>query len=133
MNRLVLLIAWRHLRVQSAPAWLPGLALRALYVVLVGAGFLIVSSAAPRPGIFSAPPLTPEVDWFGILGSVNLGVGSFLLAFCVLARLFNLLATVVTFSVAQGCMALVLVLGLMGGLEDDLKNRKPPKDKRYLN
>jgi lipoprotein-releasing system permease protein len=123
MNRLVVLLAWRHLRAQSVPAWLPGLALRALYLVLVGVGFLITSSAAPRPGIFSAPSLTPEVDWFGILGSVTLAVGSFLLAFCVLARLFNLLATIVTFSVAQGCMALVLVLGLMGGLEDDLRGR----------
>jgi len=123
MNRLVLLIAWRHLRVQSAPSWLPGLALRALYVVLVGVGFLLASAAAPRPGLFSAPPLTPQVDWFGALGSVTLVAGCFLLGFCALARLFNLLATIVTFSVAQGCMALVLVLGLMGGLEDDLRGR----------
>jgi lipoprotein-releasing system permease protein len=123
MNRLVLLIAWRHLRVQSAPGWLRGLALRALYVVLVGAGFLIASAATPRPGIFSAPPLAPQVDWFGALGSVTLAAGAFLLGFCALARLFNLLATIVTFSVAQGCMALVLVLGLMGGLEDDLRGR----------
>ena len=122
MNRLVLLIAWRHLRVQSAPTWLPGLAMRALYVVLVGAGFLITSAVMPRAGLFNAP-LTPQVDYFGVLGSVTLGAGLFLLGFCALARLFNLLATIVTFSVAQGCMALVLVLGLMGGLEDDLRGR----------
>ena len=61
MNRLVLLIAWRQLRVQSAPTWLPGLAMRALYVVLVGAGFLITSAVMPRAGLFNSP-LTPQVD-----------------------------------------------------------------------
>ena len=123
MNRLVWLIAWRHLRAQKPPAWLLGLTLRALYLAIVGGAFLIASAAAPRPGMFSAPPLTPPIDYLGALGSVTLAVGGLLLGFCVLARLFNLLATIIAFSVAQGCMALVLVLGLMGGLEDDLRGR----------
>ena len=123
MNRLVWLIAWRHLRAQKAPTWLPGLALRALYLVVVGGAFLIASAAAPRPGMFTPPPLTPPIDYMGALGSVTLAAGGFLLGFCALARLFNLLATIIAFSVAQGCMALVLVLGLMGGLEDDLRGR----------
>ncbi len=123
MNRLVWLIAWRHLRAQKAPTWLPGLALRALYLVVVGGGFLIASANAPRAGLFSPPPLTPAIDYMGALGSVTLAAGGFLLGFCALARLFNLLATIIAFSVAQGCMALVLVLGLMGGLEDDLRGR----------
>ncbi len=123
MNRLVWLIALRHLRAQKAPTWLPGLALRALYLVVVGGAFLIASANAPRPGMFSPPPLTPAIDYMGALGSVTLAAGGFLLGFCALARLFNLLATIIAFSVAQGCMALVLVLGLMGGLEDDLRGR----------
>jgi lipoprotein-releasing system permease protein len=45
------------------------------------------------------------------------------LALCGLARVFNLLATIIIFSVAQGTMALVVVLGLMSGLEDDLRAR----------
>jgi lipoprotein-releasing system permease protein len=123
MNRLVWLIAWRHLRAQKPPTWLLGLTLRALYLAVVGGAFLVASAAAPRPGMFSAPPLTPPIDYLGALGSVTLAVGGLLLGFCVLARLFNLLATIIAFSVAQGCMALVLVLGLMGGLEDDLRGR----------
>jgi len=123
MTRLVLLLAWRHLRAHKTPTWLPGLALRALYLILIGVAFLLWSAAAPRPGMFSAPPLTPPIDYAGALGSLTLAVGGLLLGFCVLARLFNLLATIIAYSVAQGCMALVLVLGLMGGLEDDLRGR----------
>lgn len=124
MNRLVWLTAWRHLRVQRAPAWLPGLTLRALYVALVGGAFLLWSAATPPPpAFFGAHLLAPTIDYTGALGSVTLALGAIVLGFCGLARLFNLLATIITFSVAQGCMALVLVLGLMGGLEDDLRGR----------
>lgn len=123
MTRLVWMTAWRHLRVQRAPAWLPGLTIRALYLMLVGGGFLLGSTSTPSPEIFGAHLLAPRIDYMGAFGSITLAAGAIVLGFCVLARLFNLLSTIITFSVAQGCMALVLVLGLMSGLEDDLRGR----------
>lgn len=123
MTRLVWMTAWRHLRVQRAPVWLPGLTIRALYLTLVGGGFFLSSTSTQSPEIFGAHLLAPRIDYMGAFGSITLAAGAIVLGFCVLARLFNLLATIITFSVAQGCMALVLVLGLMSGLEDDLRGR----------
>ncbi len=124
MSRLEWLTAWRHLRALRAPPWLAGVTLLAFYVVLIGAAFTLWSAAAPRPGLLGAAMfVAPPVDYAGALGVFTLALGGVILAFCGLARLFNLLATIITFSVAQGCMALVLVLGLMSGLEDDLRGR----------
>lgn len=122
MTRLEWWTAWRHLRAQSPPAWLWIVALAALWLSLVGGGFMLASALTPRPGLFST--LGPRaVDYFGGFGIASLTLAAVVLAFCGLARIFNLLATIVTFSVAQGCMALVLVLGLMSGLEGDLRGR----------
>ncbi len=124
MIRLEWMTAWRHLRAQRTPPWLAGVALRAAYVIAVGVAFLVWSAAAPRPGMLGPIAVAPPpADHAGAIGLVTLALGSVTLAFCALARLFNLLATIITFSVAQGCMALVLVLGLMSGLEDDLRGR----------
>lgn len=124
MSRLEWLTAWRHLRALHAPPWLAGVTLLAVYVVLIGGAFTLWSAATPRPGLFGAAMFVPPpVDYAGALGVFTLALGGVILAFCGLARLFNLLATIITFSVAQGCMALVLVLGLMSGLEDDLRGR----------
>lgn len=124
MSRLEWLTAWRHLRAQRAPRWLNRATIVALLVVLLGAGLWIWSAATPRPGMFGPALLgPPEVDLKAIVGVIGLGLGGVVLAFCLLARLFNLLATIITFSVAQGCLALVVVLGLMSGLEDDLRGR----------
>ena len=116
-------IAWRHLRVAHVPAWLHSLALLAAYIAFVGLGFLIFSANhAPPPelvDLFGPPP----PDWPAVFGWVTLILGALMLALCLLARLFNLLATIIIFSVAQGTMALVVVLGLMSGLEDDLRAR----------
>lgn len=124
MSRLEWLTAWRHLRALRAPPWLASVTLLAFYVVLIGGAFTLWSAAAPRPGMLGAAMFVPPpVDYAGALGVFTLALGGVVLAFCGLARLFNLLATIITFSVAQGCMALVLVLGLMSGLEDDLRGR----------
>ncbi len=124
MTRLEWWTAWRHLRAQSPPAWLRLVALAALWLALVGGGFMLASARTPRPGLFSAiVPQAETVDYFGACGMASLTLAGVVLAFCGLARVFNLLATIVTFSVAQGCMALVLVLGLMSGLEGDLRER----------
>ncbi|HEY0137951.1 MAG TPA: FtsX-like permease family protein, partial [Nannocystis sp.] len=124
MSRLEWLTAWRHLRALRPPPWLGRVSLMAAYLVVVGLGFLIWSASAPRPGLFGPAMFeAPPVDHAGFFGVFTLAIGGVVLAFCGLARLFNLLATIITFSVAQGCMALVLVLGLMSGLEDDLRGR----------
>jgi lipoprotein-releasing system permease protein len=116
-------IAWRHLRAARTPSWLPALTIFAVYVALVGLGFLLFSEThAPPPelvDLFGPPP----PDWPTLAGSLTLGMGVLLLALCLLARLFNLLATIIILSVALGTMALVVVLGLMSGLEDDLRAR----------
>jgi lipoprotein-releasing system permease protein len=43
--------------------------------------------------------------------------------FALLARFFNVLATIITLSVMAGCMQLVTVLSLMSGLEVDLRDK----------
>lgn len=124
MNRLEWWTAWRHLQARRPPAWLRSVTIAALYLALIGGGFLLSSALTPRPGLFSPMVLrAAPVDYAGGVGVVSLGLAAIVLAFCGLARLFNLLATIITFSVAQGCMALVLVLGLMSGLELDLRGR----------
>lgn len=124
MSRLEWWTAWRHLQAQSPPAWLRVVTLAALWLALVGGGFMVASALTPRPGLFSPVVLrADDIDYFGGFGIVSLVLAGVVLAFCALARVFNLLATIVTFSVAQGCMALVLVLGLMSGLEGDLRGR----------
>ena len=124
MNRLEWWTAWRHLQARRPPAWLRSVTIAALYLALIGGGFLLSSALTPRPGLFSPMVLrAAPVDYAGGVGVVSLGFAAVVLAFCGLARLFNLLATIITFSVAQGCMALVLVLGLMSGLELDLRGR----------
>ncbi|MBK9754988.1 MAG: hypothetical protein IPO88_16090 [Nannocystis sp.] len=124
MNRLEWWTAWRHLQARRSPTWLRAVTLAALYLALIGGGFLLSSALTPRPGLFSPMVLrAAPVDYAGGVGVVSLGLAAIVLAFCGLARLFNLLATIITFSVAQGCMALVLVLGLMSGLELDLRGR----------
>ena len=124
MSRLEWLTAWRHLRALHPPPWLGRVSLMAAYLVAIGGAFLTWSASAPRPGLFGPAMFeTPPVDYAGFFGVFTLAVGGVVLAFCALARLVNLLATIITFSVAQGCMALVLVLGLMSGLEDDLRGR----------
>jgi lipoprotein-releasing system permease protein len=115
--------AWRHLRAQRVPRWLPVTAAIAAVLVLVGGALVAAWALRPPPGMLAGPVPEPTASPGLLLGSLSLGTGALVLAFCALARVFNLLATIVTFSVAQGCMALVLVLGLMGGLEDDLRGR----------
>jgi lipoprotein-releasing system permease protein len=123
-------IAWRHLRVGDTPPWVRLVFLAAAFLLAVGGGFagwagtvLAAPAPEPLPGIIDGPALSPEQQAFGTLGGLTLVCGAMLLVFALLARLFNLLATIITFSVLLGCMALVVVLSLMSGLEGVLRDQ----------
>lgn len=136
-------IAWRHLRAGDRPpswAW-PAVGL-AVYLLVVGGGFVLyalygfspVEAGLPeRVALDSSlvglgfdptanlPP--PAQAYFGILGAITLLLGAGLLLGAVLSLVFTLLATVITVSVMLGCMALVVVLSLMTGLELELRDK----------
>ncbi|SFD90462.1 lipoprotein-releasing system permease protein [Nannocystis exedens] len=136
-------IAWRHLRAGDRPpswAW-PAVGL-AVYLLVVGGGFVLyalygfspVEAGLPeRVALDSSlvglgfdptadlPP--PAQAYFGVLGAITLLLGAGLLLGAVLSLVFTLLATVITVSVMLGCMALVVVLSLMTGLELELRDK----------
>ncbi|MCB9752741.1 MAG: FtsX-like permease family protein [Myxococcales bacterium] len=138
-TRLYLLIAWRHLRVgDQPPAWVVPLTLLALYLILVGLGFSLYSAQLGPESLDeltsmglgfdalrkqSEGGVTPRQAYYGMLGVVTLFGGAMLLLGALLSRVFTLLATVISFSVMLGCMALVVVLSLMTGLEHELRDK----------
>lgn len=136
-------IAWRHLRAgDRPPAWAwPAVGL-AVYMLVVGGGFVLyalygfapVDAALPERVALDAslvglgfdptanlPP--PAQAYFGVLGAITLLLGAGMLLGAVLSLIFTLLATVITVSVMLGCMALVVVLSLMTGLELELRDK----------
>lgn len=128
-NALEWRIAWRHLRVGDRhPRWVDLLSVVSLFMLAVGAGFVLwAAHLGPTPGpdeqLFSAAIATPQQRNFGVFGGLSVAIGSMLLVLALLARFFNLLATIITMSVLLGCMALVVVLSLMSGLEADLRDK----------
>ena len=128
------LIAWRHLRSgDDRPAWVRPLLFGAVYLILIGGGLALYASSlsSPPPLVIEGPfgPIEPELaptpveQWYGTFGALTLILGVMSLVFGLLARFFNLLPTVITMSVLLGCMALVVVLSLMSGLEGDLRDK----------
>lgn len=133
-NRMDWLVAWRHLRTgDDRPIWVLPVILGALYLMLVGGGLAmyattldagvgpLVEGAFEVPGTDVGP--TPLQRFYGAFGGVTLVAGVMVLVFGLLARFFNLLPTIITMSVLLGCMALVVVLSLMSGLEGDLRDK----------
>jgi ABC-type lipoprotein release transport system permease subunit len=122
-------IAWRHLRVgERHPRWVDALTYTSLFILAIGVGFVLWAAhlgPALEPGeqMFSATVATALQRQFGVFGGLSLAIGTMLLVVAVLARFFNLLATIITMSVLLGCMALVVVLSLMSGLEADLRDK----------
>ena len=135
VTRLHWMIAWRHLRAGDQPAAFVGpLVAIAGYLMLVGVGFvgyaaLVGPASAPvavAPALEilgAAAPLPPPESFHGLFGGVTLFVGAMMLLGGVLLRFFTLLATVIIASVMLGCMALVVVLSLMTGLEIELRDK----------
>lgn len=124
---LELWVAWRHLRSRESRRWTRPTAIVFAYVTAVGVGFMVW--ARIRGGIAEEIAAGPMVDFFvppvadiaGLIGLATLAFGLLGLTFALLAALFNLLSAIIILSVAQGCMALVVVLSLMTGLEQDLQ------------
>ncbi len=124
---LAIWVAWRHLRARESRAWTRVAALLFAYLSAVGVGFMVWAQL--RGGLAEEVASGPMVDFFvppiadiaGMLGLATLACGLLGLTFAVLASIFNLLSAIIILSVAQGCMALVVVLSLMTGLEIDLQ------------
>jgi ABC-type lipoprotein release transport system permease subunit len=122
-------IAWRHLKVGGPhPRWVDVLMLVSAFLMAVGIGFLMWAvqlGPEPLPGeqLFSAEGSSDMQRQFGVFGGATIGLGVMALVLALLARFFNLLATIITMSVLLGCMALVVVLSLMSGLEADLRDK----------
>jgi lipoprotein-releasing system permease protein len=122
-------IAWRHLRVgERHPAWVDALLLVAAFLLLVGGGFIAWAvHIGPEPvageQIFSVGASSALQRQFGVFGGLSIVLGVMALVLAALGRFFNLLATIITMSVLLGCMALVVVLSLMSGLEADLRDK----------
>ncbi len=133
-NALDWLIAWRHLRSgDDRPAWVRPLLMTAMYLIVIGGALALYagSLSTPPAPVIEGPfgPIEPEMaptpveQWYGTFGALTLIMGVMALVFGLLARFFNLLPTVITMSVLLGCMALVVVLSLMSGLEGDLRDK----------
>ncbi len=133
-NAIDWLIAWRHLRSgDDRPAWVRPLLFTSIYLILIGTGLALYAStlSSPPPPVIDGPfgPIQPDMlptpveQWYGTFGALTLILGVMSLIFGLLARFFNLLPTVITMSVLLGCMALVVVLSLMSGLEGDLREK----------
>jgi ABC-type lipoprotein release transport system permease subunit len=137
-SRLHWQIAWRHLRAgDRPPSWVRPVLAIAVYLVIVGLGLVLFAQYGLAPeaavdlGGLALPPgiepvdavATPRQTYFGALGGFTLLLGAMLLLGGTLSRIFTVLATVITISVMLGCMALVVVLSLMTGLEHDLRDK----------
>jgi lipoprotein-releasing system permease protein len=148
LTRLDWLIAWRHLRSgEDFPKWVLPLVFGAIYVLVVGGALaywgvllggpmgedpalalhpdaiMLDPSLIPEDELLASAGPTPLQRWYGTFGGVTIMAGVMLLAFGLLARFFNLLPTIIAMSVLLGCMALVVVLSLMSGLEGDLRDK----------
>ncbi|MCB9702762.1 MAG: FtsX-like permease family protein [Myxococcales bacterium] len=134
-QRLHWMIAWRHLRVgDKPPAFVGPLLIIAFYLIIIGLGFAARANLGPEvvppPELLvpelaiGAPKPPPAVEtYYGLIGGVTLFTGAMLLLGALLARFFTVLATVIIISVMLGCMALVVVLSLMTGLEHELRDK----------
>lgn len=133
-SKLDWLVAWRHLRTgDERPTWVVPLMIAALYLVSVGGGLALYATSLEGgsgpvvvgpfdvPGTDSGP--TPLQGFYGAFGVLTLLIGVMFLIFALLSWFFNLLPTIITMSVLLGCMALVVVLSLMSGLEGDLRDK----------
>jgi lipoprotein-releasing system permease protein len=115
-------ISWRHLRAGERRRWLLWVGLLGVHVAAVGL-VLMLYAAWLRPAGYGDELMPVASDVARLLGLVTLAVGSFAALFAALTALFNLLSAIIVMSVAQGCMALVIVLSLMTGLELDLRSK----------
>lgn len=122
-------IAWRHLRVgEHHPRWVDALSIVSLFMLAIGVGFVVYAAwigpeTLPGEQLFAASVSTAQQRNFGVFGGLSIAIGAMLLVLALLSRFFNLLASIITMSVLLGCMALVVVLSLMSGLEADLRDK----------
>ncbi len=124
-NSLELAIAWRHLRARNVPRWARLTLQGGLYALIVGIGMVVWAVMVGGGGELGIDiPGEPELaKWAGVAGAGTIAIAGFVILFALYARWFSALATIVTFGVLLGSMALVIVLSLMSGLEGDLRDK----------
>ncbi|MEZ4381590.1 MAG: FtsX-like permease family protein [Nannocystaceae bacterium] len=122
-------IAWRHLRARGTRRWPRAVGIVSVIVIGGGVGALLWarSSAAIAEELAGGPAaelfVPAAADIASLAGLIAVALGVLCLGLAVLVELFNLLSAIIILSVAQGCMALVVVLSLMTGLEQDLQGK----------
>jgi len=122
MLRYELGLAWRHLRARGPlSGWAKLAGWTSLYMAVAGLGLVVFAQVVPAGLDPTAPPADRLYEL--LFGGATATLGLAGLVLIGLLRVFNLLATLIIVSVAQGCMALVVVLSLMGGLGGDLAER----------
>jgi len=132
-QRLDWIVAWRHLRASDeAPAWVRWVNYTSLYLLVVGALVAWYGATLPSGEVSLLSPFEPPVSetgptplqqYYASVGGLTALVGAMGLTLGLLGGVFNLLPTIITMSVLLGCMALVVVLSLMSGLEEDLREK----------
>lgn len=135
-------IAWRHLR-GSAEGGGRGskiILIVASFLLVVGLAFAMYAHNLGAPGLdggaegFSGEGLGLDslvfgVDmelrqrWFGLVGAGTAALGGLLFLFGLFGQFFSLLSAIIIMSVLLGCMQLVVVLSLMSGMEQDLRDK----------
>lgn len=114
-------IAWRYVR-RHKGSWV---------TLYVGLGFLFASSALVvavefiRPekvlGMDVAPTMVMQGLQYAAIGTARLGW--WIVVYGVLIRYFSVFTTISTFGVYLGISSLVAVLSVMGGFENDLRQK----------
>jgi len=108
LRRLDWMIAWRHLRVGDAlPTWVRWVNVLSIYLVLAG-GFIAWQGGTFGAEVTAGVELvdampTPLQRYYGTFGGLTLVVGAMGLTLGLLARMFNLLPTIITMSVLLCC------------------------------
>jgi lipoprotein-releasing system permease protein len=115
------LLAWRYLRVQHKRSWVT-LAV-GIGMLLVAAGLAVGATFAGdlRPdGVVRATNLQRGLQFAGLFMAAG---GHWVLFFGFLLLFFSLFTTISVFTVFLGLEALVAVLSMMGGFENDLRQK----------
>lgn len=117
------LVAWRYLRDRERPNW--AVLVTGLLLLVAAGAFVALASVIPGPK--QAPSLAvgalhlSQVTFYGAAGLAVVGGLVTIFGGCLAA--FNLFTTISIFGVFLGVTALIVVLSVMSGFEQDLREK----------